>query len=144
MADATVNWYGERVKVVIKGLEARMLTRVAMIGADKAAINIRNNGQVDTGFMMGTVYGKGPTASGYANTKKSGEYKWQEAKHGGKPGTVYLEAADEVNLPDDETAVIHCAAEYAIYQEMRMPFMYPALQAVIKEFGGIVEQEKIK
>jgi hypothetical protein len=131
MSGAKVNWYGEKVKLVVKGATAQILTQAAMICADKAAIRITENDQIDTGFMRAATYGVGPKESGRPKAESEA------------PSLAERPLAPEPGRPDENTAAIHCAAEYAIYQDMKKPFMYPAAQDVAKEFKGIVERNKV-
>ena len=131
MSGAKVNWYGEQVKIVVKGASKQILTQAAMVCADKAAIRITDNDQVDTGFMRASVYGAGPTDSGRGKTEAAA------------PSLADRPLAPQPALPDDQTAVVHAAAEYAAFQDMKKAFMYPAAQDTAKEFNGIVKRNKI-
>jgi len=131
MSGAKINWYGEQVKIVVKGASKQILTQAAMVCADKAAIRITDNDQVDTGFMRASVYGVGPTDSGRANAQADA------TERADRP------FAPQPALPDEKTALVHAAAEYAVHQDMRKAFMYPAAQDTAKEFNGIVERHKV-
>lgn len=132
MADAEVNWKTEQVILRVGKASDEIITQMAMIIADKAGINIANNDQVDTGFMMNSAYGVGPTADGRAKAEANA------TSRADRP------LAPEPTLPKGEHAgFVHVAAEYAVYQEIMKPFLYPAIEAAAKEFKGVVEKHKL-
>jgi hypothetical protein len=120
-----LEWHGREAMIHIDGLTADGLAAVVLQIAVEAKINVTNNNQIDTGFMRNSIYTVLPDGeSDYATNPKSGTYRSPTA------GTVQREAAPEVGLPDSDgiTAVVACAAEYALYQEIAQPFMWPAVQ----------------
>jgi hypothetical protein len=132
MADDTkVNWQTEKV-IAILGEKAKLILKeLAIETADVAALNIEANKQVDTGFLMNSAYAIWPGGDNHAKAEAAAT------------GLANRPFAANPGLPDDQTAAVHVAAEYAVYQEMRKPFLFPALMKKVAEFGGIVERNKI-
>ena len=128
-----VNWYDNDVRGIIQNASALIIKQAAFSIEAQAKINVTENGQVDTGFMRNSIYAKTADDSGYGRTDATGTYKNQDGD------TVRRERADEADLQGAD-AVVHVAAEYAVFQEMDNPFLYNALDTVIGQFGGIVEQ----
>lgn len=129
-----VNWYENNVRGIIEGASDEIIKRAAFSIEAEAKINVTENGQVDTGFMRNSIYAKTKDTSGYNTTDADGTYTSQRTGQ-----AVKRRRADEADLQDAD-AVVHVAAEYAIYQEMDNPFLYNAMETVIGQFGGIVEQ----
>jgi len=130
-ADVKVDWKREKVVLLVGQAEDKIITQIAMIIADKAGINIADNNQVDTGFMMNAVYGVGPEADGRAEAEAKAKSKADRPM------------APEPQLPKEHGGFVHCAAEYSVYQETAKAFLYPAIQDAAKEFKGVVEKNKI-
>jgi len=129
-SDVQVNWYGERVILRVKGASREILSRLALQGSQFAVENIQANNQIDTGFMMGSVYSVAP-GSGTSPTWPSGEYLDKSGK------TVTREGGAPVGAGPDESA-FGCVAEYAIHQEMANSFLYRALEQLVSDSGGII------
>lgn len=126
-----VNWYGEDVTLKIAGATQEMLDQLALEGEGLAKINIRENDQIDTGFMMNSV--AAITSKGIGELPLSGEYEDRAGK------MVHRES---VPLPEAEagSAGIGCAAEYAIYQEMKQSFLYRALEKLSERLDAVIER----
>jgi hypothetical protein len=136
MADAKVNWYTEKVTAQFVGASLKVLSELAFIGEGKAKINITDNDQVDTGFMRASTYAVTPGKSSYTgNVAEAGLHAYE--------GNALRSAAPAVALPDDHTCAVAVAAEYAIYQEMQKPFLFPVIESLAKEHKGAVERNKI-
>lgn len=119
-----VKWYDHEVRVKLDQAIAEMVDKAAFLVEGQTKINITDNGQVDTGFMRNSVY---------AVTPKSDTY--------GQAHSAASGAASEKNMapkadPPRDGAVVGVGAEYAIFQEERTPFLYPALETVVARMGG--------
>lgn len=136
----TVKWYGEDVKLLIKEATAAGLYEYAQIVVDRAKINITENSQVDTGFMRNSGYAVGRDGSTYDQIDSSGTYIDDRLYY------VEKEAAPERDLPsgDEPVAIAAFAAEYTLYQEVRKPFLYPALEQTAGEVEGVLRAEAKK
>lgn len=135
-----VNWYGEKVLLQIEADSAAGVFAVAQEVVDEAKLNITTNGQVDTGFMRNSGYAADASGnSTYGEVQASGILNsLAEGK------AVERQAAPELDVPGsrgDAVAVAAFAADYALFQEMRLPFLGPALQAVRGRVGGIMKRE---
>lgn len=130
MTDAQVRWYEQDAILYFGEKERKLLSKLALQCEAFAKINIQQNGQIDTGFMLNSTYAITPTESRYGETWESGEYK---SSSGGK--SVERRRVESLPQPRDSAAV-HCAAEYAIYQEIRQSFLYRALEQLQEAFGG--------
>ena len=134
MADtATVNWYGDRVTLKVKGAKQKILDELALVGEGKAKMNIVANNQVDTGFMLNSVYAV--TSKGVASKPSGG------GTFTNRLGQTVTRRAGPVHgkVAEGESAIA-AAAEYAIHQEMKKSFLYRALEQIASEAGGIIER----
>ena len=119
-----VNWYKQEFEAAIGDTEAEVLDKAALQCLGHARVNIRNNGQIDTGFMVNSGYVLSAQSDSYGSVPSAGS--------GGRA------PAPRADRGEDE-AVVAFAAEYAIYQELRRSFLYRALTQTTREFGGIVK-----
>jgi len=130
MYESKVEWYGDEALLVIDEATDEFVTRLAFQGEGLA----KADAPVDTGFMRNAIYGLGPAGSHRDEAWPDGEYVSRET---GKRA-VHRKA----NEPDLErgTAAIHGAAEYTIYQEERVGFLYRALEQLQRYAGGVIER----
>ena len=119
MKDSQVNWYAADVLLVVDEATDDLLTRLAFQGEGYAKVGA----PVDTGFMRNAIYGLGPGGS-------------QRAEAQGAEGQ---EMADPPQLEPHEAA-IHGAANYTIYQEERVGFMYKALEQLKRIAPGVIQK----
>lgn len=128
MADnSRVNWYANDVMMVVDEANDDLVTRLAFAVEGEAKVNVQSNGQIDTGFMVNAIYSITPLA----NRRGQAE--------GGARGSADRELAPEPAL-EKSGAIVHGAALYTIYQEMRQAFMYPALEKVKGQTGGMIRE----
>ncbi len=121
-----VRWYEDTVKLKLRNASDAMVDQAAFLVEGQTKVNIRNNGQVDTGFMMNSVYAVTPKADTYGQAQSSAKNAASEKDMAPK--------AD----PPKNGAVVAVGAEYAIFQEERTAFLYPALETVAGQMGGKV------
>lgn len=128
-----VNWYQEELILVLENATRKGLAGLAARVDGLAKINIVENDQVDTGFMLNTVYHVANAVSTYAATAEGGEYT-------GKAGAnKFVEKAPEAPLPDEYEALVAVGADYAIFQEQQNSFLFKALLQASQEAGGIIQ-----
>jgi hypothetical protein len=137
-ADVEVRFYLDHVKVVVNEATEQVLNALAFRIVEGAQLNIRANDQVDTGFMVNSVYPIFKDGSGYAAAKDEAEQ--QTTGRDGRTVNHEGDFAPEPALPSDAAAGVVVGAGYAIYQEVRLPFLYPAAQAAAAEFDGEAER----
>ena len=130
MADGKVHWYGERVKAILKDADDKILDQLASQTLGQARINIRENRQIDTGFM---------TNSGFVVSAQRNTYPQATG--------AALAAADREMAPPPpvntkKESAVAFGAHYSIFQEMRKSFLYQAMLDTVKQFGGIVQRTK--
>jgi len=131
MADAEVRMYIEKVLVTVGQATDEALKALAFAMQAQAQANIRSNGQIDTGFMVNSVYVI--SADG-----KAGD-NWQSGDYLNESGqTVRRELADQPALGDAAAAVV-VGANYAVYQEAENSFLYRAGEQVAGQASGTVE-----
>lgn len=139
MADnVDVRLYVDHVVIVVSEATAEVLRMAAMRVVEHTQLNIRNNGQIDTGFMVNSVYPVWGDGSGYSEAAQAAAT--QTTNRDGQSIDHASDMAPEIGLPDDAGAAVVVGAVYAIYQEASKPFLYPAGQSVAAEFGGTAEQ----
>jgi hypothetical protein len=122
---ADVNWYTDDVMVVFDEISQEIADRLVLEIMGQAVLNIRSNNQIDTGFMMNSVYVESKTFSNYNNTPASGEGQRERAK--------------PVRIVGDTLAAVAVGANYAIFPESRKSFLYKAANDVATNAGGILE-----
>jgi hypothetical protein len=128
--DVKVDWHTERVILVLNNSIAGVLKDAAIKVANRAAVQVSVNNQVDTGFMMNAIYAIWADGSNHDSA---------EAEAKSKADRPF---ADAPPLPDQDSSAVHGAAEYTVYQEMINSFMYRAFEQYVSEYGGSVEKYK--
>lgn len=118
----------DHVRVRVKEATEEGLLAVAFQIEGVTKRNIVTNDQIDTGFMLNTVYVESQKASTFDQT-------WDN-----RPGAV-----EDMKAPKPpvggryaEVAVV-VGAIYAIFQEMLDPFLRPAANEVAQSAGAIAE-----
>jgi len=112
---ATVEWDASKLfKAVDNDLLPMILEQLAQQGEGQVKANINANNQIDTGFMVNSVYAVGP---------KSYDTYGQVERHGKKGQTPAARIK-----PRKDTAIVAVAAEYAIYQEAKQSFLFKMLE----------------
>lgn len=134
MAKPQINWYENDVRLVVEDASAEMVSQLAFQTLGQAQINIQQNGQIDTGFLLNSGYVVSERDDTFGNTDPSGAY--QSRKTG---DTVQRQRVDQAARPDEGGAVVGFAAEYAIYQEMQNTYLYRALEQVAAQGGSTVQ-----
>lgn len=128
-----VNFFTERVIIQAKAKGREALEQIAMQIVAEGQLGIVENDQVDTGFMVNSGYWSVGSQSTYDGIEKGGTKK-NRAGH-----QVKRNAAPEVTVPPEYDGMVGFAAEYAIYQEHLMPFLYPAVLKVAATQGANVK-----
>lgn len=138
MADVEVKFYLDHVVAVVEEATEEVLKKLAFRIVERTQLNIRENDQIDTGFMVNSVYALWKDGSGHSQAEsQAAAAAPQSAKGYGKrePRQVV-----EEKLPPDVQAGVVVGANYAVFQEAIKPFLYPGAQAAAAEFGGEAEQ----
>lgn len=130
-----VEWYGDDIRAEFKGRTMASLFAAGLQIVAEAQVNITNNGQVDTGFLRLTGYVSGPDDSTYNEISDDGRYRDREGN------TVYRYTGPEREPEEDNEVVVGFAAEYALFQELDLPFLFPALESVARQMKGIMKDE---
>lgn len=112
---ANVKWYGDNVLAQVKVASQKMADEAALAIEGQTTVNIRNNGQVDTSFMLHSVYSVTSGGSSYAPDSHSKRKDRRTA------------AAQQ---PGAGGAVVGVAAEYALWQELEQSFLFRAAEDV--------------
>jgi hypothetical protein len=116
-------------KIITQVDEATKMSAIEIANAveGETKLNIRDNGQIDTGFMVNSVFVVRPDSSGYSAAKAAAEAQ--------NPKAVM---APEPAMEGDAQAGVGVGAEYAIYQEVKKAFLYPAAQKIAEQAGATV------
>jgi len=102
--------------------------------ADQAQANIQSNNQVDTSFMRESTYILTKEGdSTYSQTMPNGDYFGAKSQR-----TAPREKAPQADLGDADAAVV-VGAVYTIYNEIRDPFLYPALESAEAILAQVVK-----
>ena len=123
MARITANLDIEGVLVKVRAATEKTLAKIALQVEGQTKINITDNGQVDTGFMRNSVYSATKAADSFGQIKSEG---------GRAP-------AAKAKIPKDARALVAVGANYAVYQEERNAFLFPAAEAVANQARGKLE-----
>lgn len=132
MAQPKVNWYENDVRLVVDDASDELVDKLAFQVLGQAGINIQQNGQIDTGFMLNSGYVISERSDTFGDTDPSGSY--ESSKTG---QTVQRERVDAPR-PADGGAVVGFAADYAAHQEMKNSYLYTAVEQVAAQQGASV------
>lgn len=120
---STVNWYGNELMVIAEGASDEMLAAFALNTEGVA----KTGAPVDTGFLRNAMYSITPMSNGRGGAV------------GAARGAAERELAPTPVVKAHEAAM-HAAAEYTIYQEMRVGFIYRALEDTAAQAGSVITQ----
>lgn len=124
MTKAKVNMHLDHVMLRVEGATDEVLHAVALQVEGTAKRNVVSNDQIDTGFMLNSIYTESQEGSTFGET-------WA-----GPLG----KKAPKLRLPRlFSAAAVHVSAVYAIYQEMMNSFLRTAAQEVAGQVKGIAE-----
>lgn len=118
---------------VVEGASDALLTKMALVILGQARVNIRENDQIDTGFMTNSGYVVAPGEDGYDKTWPSGQYQ------SGKTGQTAMAERAPKQTPPEGASLVGFAADYAIYQEMARSYLYKALDQSKGQFDATVK-----
>jgi hypothetical protein len=127
--DSKVNFRTEEVRLQMADLSDEMLKALAFQIEGQAKVNIQQNDQIDTSFMLNSVYVVLEDGSTYGDAKAAAESK----NEGGS-------MAPEVKLEGGASAAVAVGAEYAVFQEERQSFLYAAAVQVGQHSGATIER----
>ena len=124
MSKAKVDLHLDHVMMRVEGATDEVLHALALQVEGVTKRNIVSNDQIDTGFMLNSVYSASEKSDTFGET-------WD-----GPPG----EKAQKARLPRlFSAALVHVSAMYAIFQEMMEPFLRPAADEVAGYSKGVAE-----
>lgn len=127
MAKRKQTWNGDDVILLLQEATLEALEAAAFNIEGQAKKNIVKNDQIDTGFMLNSVYTVTPDNSGYSQAEALANAQ--------NPDGVML---PEENLPDVSgqlAAIVAVGAEYGIMQELRNSFLFKAFEAEAQTLG---------
>jgi len=136
---AKVNWRLDKVKATLKDANEEVLKKFAYRIVQRTQENIRDNDQIDTGFMVNSIYPIWKDGSDYASVRAQASSHRTGMKSGRSAGDEER-MAPEARLEEKASAAVVVGANYAIYQESRLPFLWPAAERSAAEFGGTAER----
>ena len=132
MGKGRLTWRKREVMLIVKEATEGGMAKLALRVESEAKQNIVANDQVDTGFMLNTVYHVSRLSNSYPATDPPG------VKTGRKSGQRrQVQKAPEAALPPQYMALVAAGAEYAIYQELQQSFLYLALVQVAGDASAI-------
>jgi hypothetical protein len=132
-----VKLYLDEVLIKVEKATEEALKILALRVVERAQMNIRTNNQIDTGFMVNSIYAIWKGGSGYEAAR--GQAMSQTRGKDGRKVDHSGDMAPGRSLPDDAAAGVVVGANYAIFQELADPFLYPAAQATAEEFKAELE-----
>ena len=134
-ATVDVDLYLDHVKVVVNEATMEVLKALAFRIAGRAQVNIRTNNQIDTGFMVNSIYPIWSNGSNFREALEAAAAQTTSSKTG-RSVDHSEDMSEEPTKPTKDAAGVVVGANYAIYQESIQPFLYPAAEAAAQEFGG--------
>ena len=124
------NWDTKHIKMIVRGATDKLLNEIAVTGQGYTRVNIRDNGQIDTGFMINSVFVVTPKTDDYYDASVNAHERNEDVSMGERP-----------RIGENE-AVIGVGAEYAIYQEAANSFLWKAAEQLRDRFPQIVRTVK--
>ena len=121
-ARSKVNWYANDVILRVEGASDELLTQLAFYVEGEA----KTGATVDTGFMRNAIYAIAP----------GGDHRAMAAMRARGRADRPLARMPQIG---EHEAAVHAAAHYTIYQEMRVGFMYRALERARDVAPGIIQ-----
>lgn len=112
-----------------------IFTRLAQQGEAHAKANMEHNGTIDTGFAINSIIGLGPGASSQGGASTTAKDK--------KGRTVRRESVATPDV-DDDSAAVAVGANYAIWIELRSPFLGPISDQLKNDLDSIVAANKVE
>lgn len=122
--------FAKRFRVRIDGATRDLLNEAALTGEGYAKQTMVANNSIDTGFALNSIHAVLVDGQGVDATT---------ADLPDKHGAMVQRASAGLPTMGDNTSAVGCAAAYAIFIELRAPFLFPALDQVKADFGGIVQ-----
>jgi hypothetical protein len=130
-ADITFNT--EEIKKMLPELIDKAMAVLAFQVEGQTKVNIVDNNQVDTGFMLNSAYTVTKDKDNYNPTPKQGKSK-RKGKSKKAPSQEQPRVmAEKVELPDGVSAAVAVGAEYAAYQEAKKSFLIKAAEQVAEQ-----------
>jgi len=139
MPDATIHFRLDHVLTTVQGASERALLALALQTEGHVKVKIRDNDQVDTGFMLNSVYSVGNDTSGYSAAKGIADRNTKSRRTGADVDHAG-DMAPERRLPRDVAAAVVVGANYAIYQEVKQSFLYAGALEAAKQAEGTCEK----
>lgn len=148
-----INWYGDRVAARVRSAQRQFIRAVALQVEGQTKVNIAANNQVDTGFMLNSVYSVWSGASGdvavtrYARAFASSDKVVRKAlskelRRKARKQWRVMAIAGRMMAParlpaDDMSAIVGVGASYALYQEERHSFLLAAIRTVANQLPNV-------
>ena len=139
MPDAEVRLRLDHVRTTIRGATQKALEAVAFQTEGRAKVKVRDNDQIDTAFMLNSIYTVTPTSSGYTGAKGAAEARTKSGRSG-RETDHSGDMAPAQRLPSGVAAAVVVGANYAIYQEVQKSFLYAGAEEAAREAGGTCEK----
>lgn len=119
-----LSWARRQVLDYAQALTDRVVTEYAFLVEGQAKINVRENGQIDTGFMMNSIYTVSPGVYTYRRAWPTGVYISR------RTGRAARRIMPTPMAAPPHRALVAVGAEYGLQQEIRNSFLYRALYMV--------------
>ena len=128
-------FYTKRVMQAAQAAADDAVTALAFQVEGQAKINVRENGQIDTGFMLNSIYTVAPEGNTYRQAWTTGDYASTKNE-----GAEYRELGGEMSARE-HMALVVVGAEYGLFQETRNSFLYRALDMVSADSLGVTVRQ---
>ena len=116
-------WRDKELMLLLSDGVKNSVDTIALEVVAEAENNIQRNGQIDTGFMLNSGYVVGQKVNSYA------------------PRQIGKKIALSAKPAPENGAVAGFAAEYALINETKNPFLWPALETTAGKSPGIMARE---
>lgn len=122
-------------QVKISSARRDVLDAAALAGEGYAKEQMTANDTIDTGFALNSIHAVLSASDGTPATV---------ATERDRNGRSVLRTSEGLPAMDDHTSAVGCGADYALWLELRAPFLYPALGMVKQDIPTLIAAAKRK
>ena len=131
-----VTIYRDDVMAAVGSVKRASMKDIALAAQAEARRNIERNKQIDTRFLLNSIYAIWRDGDTYNDTWPTGRYYSSKRRN----QRLRREVAARIGLPPGVDATVASAAPYAIYPESDRSFLYAAVQQILSAVDQIVSQ----
>ncbi len=127
----------DHVLVKVNSASDDFLAKTAFQIEAAAKVNIQSNGQIDTGFLLNSVYTLARAKHTGATTRDA---TWQNGQYPNRKGELVRRRRQPRQTLGNSRVAVAVGADYAIHQEALKSFLYAAGETVASQVKGTAEK----